>query len=293
MRLLTIPGAERFTRVTYLDTRTLLVAHYQGATGMYLCDLEPDATPQQVHWPQITAALYAFKRHGPAFLRRQGFWPADLLLLPAFGGMGHVPPVLEPVRYCDPFFHPDGETAAFAETVPGMSYQTRFHLRAGGVISDLLLTSGAFGCSGDFADTGLLAMCNGLKVVWVWDVAGRKEISQLTQGDVVKALAFLPGGLLAVAGGRTVRIWDAAGGREVKKFPAFRAFVEAIAVSPDGSLLAAGSRDSSVRVWEAGSWRERGRHDWGVGAVNAVAFAPDGQTAAAAGEEGVAVWDLD
>jgi WD40 repeat protein len=157
-----------------------------------------------------------------------------------------------------------------------------------------LLTPGAFGFSGDFSPGGsLVALSNGLKVAWVWDLAGPRELAQLKQGDGVSALAFIGNDRLAVAAGRTVRVWDVPGQRQAMKFPAFRKYAEALVVSPDRRLLAAGSRDGSVRVWDAATGRERARYDWGVGGVSALAFAPDGQTAAAAGETGIAVWDLD
>ncbi len=77
------------------------------------------------------------------------------------------------------------------------------------------------------------------------------------------------------------------------KAPAFRKYVDTLAVSPDRSLFADGSRDGSLRLWDAETGGERARYDWGIGGVSAVAFAPDGETAAAAGNKGIAVWDLD
>jgi hypothetical protein len=295
VKRLTFPNV-RFTHLTYLNDRTLLTADYRGGTSVRLWDLADDAPPRVVPWPQARAVLQLFKPCAGHFLRRQGLWPDGEDLPPAFSDDPNwFPPALGPVPHCDAFFHPDGVTAAFCETVPGGYYHSRFHLRdAAGRLHALLLTRGAFGFSGDFSPNGsLVALSNGLKVVWVWDVAGPQEVCQLTQGDGVSRLAFIGNDRLAVAAGRTVRVWDVPGQRTVMKSPAFRKYADALAVSPDLGLLAAGSRDGSVRLWDAATGRERGRYDWGVGGVSAVAFAPNGQTAAAAGQTGIAVWDLD
>jgi WD40 repeat protein len=237
-----------------------------------------------------------FKPGASRFLRRQGLWPETEELPPAFSADPNwLPPVLSPVPHCEAFFHGDGVTAAFCQTVPDGYYHSRFHLRdAAGRLHELLLTPGVFGFSGDFSPDGsLVALSNGLKVVWVWNLAGPREQGQLTQGDGVTALAFISNDSLAVAAGRTVRVWDVPGRREAMKFPAFRKYAEALVVSPDRRLFVAGSRDGSVCVWDATTGRERTHCDWGVGRVSALAFSPDGQTAAAAGATGIAVWDID
>jgi WD40 repeat protein len=297
VKRLTVPGVQ-FTHVTYLDDRTLLTADYRRGTSVRLWNLAGDAPPRVVPWPQARAVGQLFKPYGGLFLRRQGFWPDDQDLPRAFSDDPNwLPPALLP----DPHwyhlcFHPDGVTAAFCETVVlNGRYHSRFHLRdPAGRLFELLLTFGTFGASGNFSPNGnLVALSNGLKVVWVWDVADRREVGRLKQGDRVSALAFVGNDRLAVAAGRTVRVWDVPAGHEVLKFPAFRTYINALAVSADRCLLAAGSRDGSVRVLEAATRRERGRYDWGIGGVSALVFAPDGQTAAAAGKTGIAVWDLE
>jgi WD40 repeat protein len=99
--------------------------------------------------------------------------------------------------------------------------------------------------------------------------------------------------LLAGTGNRTTWLWDASTGECVHRLTGFRRTVEALAFSPDGRLLAAGSREGRVRVWEAASGREHADLDWQSGKVNSLAFSPDGSTAAAGCSKGVVVWDLD
>lgn len=295
MKRLTIPGVE-FTRVAYLDDNILLAADFQSGISVREWDFSGDAPPGELPTQQAKVVFELFRSNGPAFLRRQGIWPDGERLPPAFADHPRdLPLILQPFRYSHhPFFHPDGVTAAFAECVPGDYYHTRFHLRdATGGMHELLLIPGYFGPSGGFSPDGaLLALSNGMRGVRIWDVASRREVCQLVQGDRVAAVGFLGNDRLVVAAGRTVRVWEIPSGRVAWKYPAFRKFVDALAVSPDHALVAAGSRDGTVRVWETDG-RERRRYDWGIGGVAAVAFAPGGQTAAAAGRTGIAVWDLD
>src|SRR5436309_1789275 len=66
----------------------------------------------------------------------------------------------------------------------------------------------------------------------------------------------------------------------------------AVQFSPDGTRVAAASRDRKTHVWDVASGRELQALDDG-GLVRAIAFSPDGSTLASGCEGGVLhVWDL-
>lgn len=67
--------------------------------------------------------------------------------------------------------------------------------------------------------------------------------------------------------------------------------ISALAVSPDGTLLAAGTRDGSVRLWDAAGQRQLARWTAHEGTVTALAFFPDSRALLTSGaERTVARW---
>lgn len=72
-----------------------------------------------------------------------------------------------------------------------------------------------------------------------------------------------------------------------------RAAVNAIALSPDGRLLASGSGENNVKLWDAASGREFRTLTGHSGEVRAVAFTPDARTVASASDDTtVKLWEV-
>ena len=153
-----------------------------------------------------------------------------------------------------------------------------------------------------------------------------EAVVQVGHRMAVRAIVFGADGSWLASGAKdnTVKIWDAASGRLLRTLYGHGAPVNALAVSPDGKLLASGSgntydiryaklffqggeiggqlnctnffclrwEDTSVRLWDVSSGRQLRvwvGHELGV---TALAFSRDGRTLTSASSDAIKVWDL-
>ncbi len=119
------------------------------------------------------------------------------------------------------------------------------------------------------SDGKLLATGTSIGWLEIWDLASgrslhafRAHVSFFGEGASVEALAFGPHGQLASGGADgTVRLWNPQTGRQRALFSEhssarlswnaeLRLTPRALAVSPDGSLLASSHKPNQVRIWK-------------------------------------------
>jgi RNA polymerase sigma factor (sigma-70 family) len=99
--------------------------------------------------------------------------------------------------------------------------------------------------------------------VVLFDVAARKELRQLTEGDhyPIKSLAFSPDGQAVAAAGwinGSLRLWDAATGKE-RLAGGHNAQITAAVFTPDGRRVVTSAWDETARVWDAATGKELAR----------------------------------
>jgi RNA polymerase sigma factor (sigma-70 family) len=125
---------------------------------------------------------------------------------------------------------------------------------------------------------------------------------RLRHGGRVTAVVMAADGKLVFSGatdGR-VRAWDVATGKEIYHVAppgnaSDHAYVESLAISPDGKTLAVGggNGDHSVRLCDAATGRLLRTFEGHQGSVGGVAFFPDGKTLASASWDGdIRIWEV-
>lgn len=148
-------------------------------------------------------------------------------------------------------------------------------------------------------DGKLLATATTGETINIWDLATRKTLRVLKHNRMIKAIAFLPDGNLLTCAvynlchDWTLKLWEPATGKELQTQSQREKidFVDSIAFSPDGKLLASSHLNKMVHVWDlaAGCSMRIFLHD---SEALSIAFSPDRKLLAVARVDGVVtLWD--
>jgi eukaryotic-like serine/threonine-protein kinase len=143
-------------------------------------------------------------------------------------------------------------------------------------------------------DGRLLATGGDRGSVRLWSVIDRSEIRRPAHSGRVESVLFADRGtLLVVAADAQMTAWDVETGearwRAVGQFGPFLS----LAVSPNGTTIAAGDHHGAVGLFNAVDGRGLGSFGMRQAKIQTVAFSPDAKLLAAGGHDGVAqVWNV-
>jgi len=153
-----------------------------------------------------------------------------------------------------------------------------------------------------FSPDGKILAAAGYQEVLLWDLADAKLLKRIDVGqlgDSVRAMAFSKDGrLLAAAEGTpyasgAVRLLDVGTGQAVHSFQEPKEVACALALSPDGKLLAAGGADRTAYVWNLDDKKLlatlKEQADWVLG----VSFSPNGKfLATTSADKSLQIWEV-
>jgi len=139
------------------------------------------------------------------------------------------------------------------------------------------------------------------KTIRLWNTLGECKFtvddSQASHSDWVSSVFFSPSNehTFVVSGGwdKVVKVWTITDEFKLKQnLEGHTGYVNAVTISPDGSLCASGGKDGTAMLWAL----DEGKHLYSLDAgdiINALVFSPNHFWLCAATDSGIMIWDLE
>lgn len=166
-------------------------------------------------------------------------------------------------------FSPDGQELALATASSVIFYDSESLDEVARVSMNGSVMSFAYAPDGRTVAAG-----EGWGQIMAWERAKLKTRLDHTLDDASLALVFSqPDRLISADRAGTVHTWDTLTGKQIHEWRASKENIHKLALSPDGTLLAAGE-DWRVHIFDMAS--EKQLYEIGVSGLYDIAFSPDG-----------------
>ena len=131
------------------------------------------------------------------------------------------------------------------------------------------------------------------RMINFWDIGPgtlRRSLKGNLWGEGAFALSA-DGAMVASGEAGEFKVWNLPAGKELVSLAA--PYVNSLAFSPSGKILAVGDTDASVRLWDVATWKQLRILKCANGHVNALAFTATGDVLASGGlYNRVELWDV-
>lgn len=130
-------------------------------------------------------------------------------------------------------------------------------------------------------DSKMLASAGDDKTVKVWDLSTNQQMRSFAHPKGVASVIFDRKGQWVASGTwQAVNIWDLQDGKRPRVLQGHETWVTAVALSPDGKVLASGSGDMLVKLWDPETGKSFATLSGHRRGVSSAAFSPDGKVLA-------------
>jgi WD40 repeat protein len=134
----------------------------------------------------------------------------------------------------------------------------------------------------------------------IFDIASGRVVHTLSEngGPFLHAIFSPDGKWVAGSGFEMIKIWDTASGKLIRTIDGMSrlamervAIISSLAISSDGTRLAAGNSQGTIQLLEVSSGRLLVTLSGHVGSVDSVAFSPDGSRIVTTARDALRIWE--
>ena len=146
-------------------------------------------------------------------------------------------------------------------------------------------------------DGNFLATGNAYGLLKLWSVTQGAELFLFREHpdaplrrdirDSITSLSFSPDGTLLASGSRDVKLWNPENGQFIRTLNGHTGAVLSLDIHPGGTLLVSGGNDRAVAFWDITDGQKVNTLKQHTHAVNGVTFSPDGSMLATADAGGI------